>query len=171
MQPSIAKTTFSEFKKLLETAADRGRVADHWTIESNNPGFYSYMDSGGDDTDEFIARINSYKTMQHGWYSEIGSDFIYILHPYDDCTGEWDKAIEALRASDQNGSEASAAWSERLENEIPEKMADELDDFICNDGKCSDFLVFACDVVDIIERQWSTLLAEREPARKRSRSA
>jgi hypothetical protein len=171
MQPSVVRTTFSEFKKLLESAADRGRIADHWTIESDNPGFCSYMDSGGDGTDEFIARINSYKFTQHERYTEIDSDFIYILHPSDDYTGEWDRAIEAIRARDQNGGEASNARREKLENKIPERMAAELEDFIYNDGKSSDFLTFACDVVDIIERQWSTLLAEREPGQRRSRSA
>jgi hypothetical protein len=162
MPETIVKTTFSEFKKFLETAPDFGRVADCWTVDSYNPGFSSHMSCGGDETEILISRIKKYKMTQHDWYDDAAADFIYILNPYDeDFTDRWDEAIKKLLAGHPGKSDESKTWREKLEDMIPEKPASQLDDFVYNDGKSSDFLNFACDVIDIREHQWSTLFASR----------
>ena len=39
MSATVVKITFPEFKKFLEAAAEQGRVADCWTVQSNDPAF------------------------------------------------------------------------------------------------------------------------------------
>ncbi len=161
MPESIVKTTFSEFKRFLETAPDMGRVADCWTVASDDLGFSSHMGGGEYDTDELISLIENYKTAHEGLYGDAGADFVYILNPYDDFTGRWDEAIEKLLPRHPGEGDESKTWREDIEPMIPERPASQLDEFIYNDGRSSDFLSFACDVVDIAKRQWSTLFASR----------
>ena len=160
MSATVVKITFPEFKKFLEAAPDRGRVADCWTVQSDDPTFNNHMGAGGDETDELLSRISDYKTMEEGYYGDVGADYIYVLHPNDDLAGKWDDAIEKLLPRTE-GEEASDTWRKDIEPLIPELRADQLDDFTYNDGKSSDFLVFACDVQDIVDGQWSTLHANR----------
>jgi len=161
MSETIVKTTFREFKKFLETAPNWGRVGDRWTVESDNSDFDNHMGGRAYDTDELIHRIKEYKSMQQGWYGDVGADFVYVLNPNDDFAFRWDQAIEQLLPRQLGEADESNTWREDLERLILERPSSQLDEFIYNDGSASDFLNFACDVVDITECQWSTLFAER----------
>ena len=98
--------------------------------------------------------------MEEGYYGDSGADLLYILDPDDDTTENWDKALYRLVPHPRGDADAAETWRERIDALIPEVQAAKLEDYIYDDGKSSDFLIFACDVVDIMERQWSTLHAK-----------
>jgi hypothetical protein len=108
-----------------------------------------------------LAQTNPDSTCNSVGKNDVEADFVYILHPYDDFTGRWDQAIEKLLPSHLGEGDESKTWRADLEQLIPKRSAAQLDEFIYNDGKSSDFLNFACDVMDITGCQWSTLFAKR----------
>jgi len=87
---------------------------------------------------------------------------IYILHPYhEEFAHRWDDAQRWLLPETDGCGAVANNWREFVEPMIPALAVSRLADYIDDNGESNDFLIFACDLVDILGRQWSTLQARR----------
>lgn len=161
MPEKIIKTTFSEFKKFLDSAASYDRVTDDWIVESDNPSFNDFMGSIGLDSDDLISRFMNYKNKESDRYDDIGMNFIYICYDYGDFTDNWNEALDQIKPRPEIDSDSSGEWRREIESMIREVGSAELDEYIYNDAESSDFLIFACDIEDIYASELSTLHAKR----------
>jgi hypothetical protein len=159
MSRPIVKVSHSEFRKFLERSKETSeRVSGYGVVESDNRQFDRHMGQGPDDLDELLEHIEHFKEFDGTFTGSAASaDKLYVLQPYDDRSGDWDKALDEIAPRHEDPEGGYRGWLDEVDARIPEVAAEDMGDFIYKDGKSSDFLIFTCDVVEIMNREWSTL--------------
>ena len=112
--------------------------------------------------EDVVAHLERYKAMQTAYYGEWGARSVYILHSgHEEFANHWDDALRRLLPKTAENGGIADNWRELVEPMIPVLSTAQLADYIADHGESIDFMVFACDLADVLKRQWSMLHARR----------